>query len=66
MPTNKEINSAIVLANASQLGAEVMMRVSRVNISGNVGGQPLTRLAAAAAVGQAIREKALAGATVQA
>lgn len=63
MMSEKLANSAIVIANASQLGAEVLMRVSRADMSGRIDGQPLTRAAAAAAVGQAIREKALAGPT---
>ncbi len=55
---SKEINTAVVLSNATQLGVEVLMRVSRTNISGAVGGQFLTRTACAAFVSQAVREKA--------
>ncbi len=55
---SKEINTAVVLSNATQLGVEVLMRVSRQNISGAVGGQFLTRTACAAFVSQAVREKA--------
>lgn len=59
---SKEINTAVVLSNATQLGVEVLMRVSRANISGAVGGQFLTRTACAAFIAQSVREKAFSAA----
>lgn len=57
MPTPQEMNTAVVLSNATQLGVEVLMRMSRQNISGSIGGRPLTRAVAASLVSQTVREK---------
>lgn len=66
MKSNQEINTAVVLSNATQLGVEVMMRMSRRNISGNIAGQTLTRAVAASLIAQTVREKVLATAAVPA
>lgn len=55
----KEINTAVVLANAAQLGTEVLMRMSRANISGAVNNQTLTRSVAGSLIVQTVREKVL-------
>ena len=60
MTTPQEINTAIVLSNATQLGVEVLMRLSRQNISGAIGGRSLTRAVAASLVSHTVREKVMA------
>ena len=66
MVTPQEVNTAVVLSNATQLGVEVLMRMSRQNISGSLDGRPLTRAVAASLVSQTVREKVATAQTTSA